>query len=296
MRWHLGRHRPGAAGCSAGRAGREAAAHAGRDAGAGRGHLCINRHKFRPPRPAYQPVAAPRQAELVPGEEAFGVRRDDAEQRVVVMPSVALRALRLAWDKIAPQGWNLFCAEWGARWGRLAMIDLDTELLEQRGRPLRERPLDDALELIRAQLEQDGWGQLTIDVTSPAAISRGAAIIRLDRSALAEAAGASAVPRCQAGEAGGAQRVDRALAVVVGRARRGAQARAAAGGVAGAGGGREAQARRAVDAGAGDDDRVGRGGRAEVAALADRLGVTGGEAEREERRERGAGEAGMHGR
>ncbi len=163
----------------------------------GRFYLCINRKKFRPPRPAYQPVAAPRQAELVPGEDALGVRRDDAEQRVVVMPSVALRALRLTWDKIAPQGWSLFSSEWGFRWGRLATIDLETELQEQRDRTLRELPLDEALGLIRAYLEQDGWGQATIDVTSPAATSRGAAIITLERSALAEASGASAAPRCQ---------------------------------------------------------------------------------------------------
>jgi len=162
----------------------------------GRYYLCINRLKFRPPRPAYQPVAAPRQAELVPGEDAFGVRRDDAEQRVVVMPAVALRALRLTWDKIAPQGWSLFSAEWGFRWGRLATIDIDTELQERRDLTLRDLPLDEALELIRAHIDQDGWGQVNIDVTSPTATSRGAAIITLERSALAEAAGASALPRC----------------------------------------------------------------------------------------------------
>lgn len=163
----------------------------------GRFYLCINRLRFRPPRPAYQPVAAPRQAELVPGEEALGVQRDDAEQRVVIVPSVALRALRLTWDKIAPQGWSLFAAEWGFRWGRLATIDLETALQEQRDRTLRELPLDEALSILRAYLEDDGWGQVTIDVTSPAATVRGAAILTIERSALAEAAGASAMPRCQ---------------------------------------------------------------------------------------------------
>lgn len=160
-------------------------------------YLCVNRTKFRPPRPSFQPVAAPRQAELTPGEDALGVQRDDADQRVVVLPSVALRALRLAWDKIAPQGWPLFSAEWGFRWGRLATIDLETALQEQRDRTLRDLPLDEALAIVCDHLEQDGWGHVTIDVTSPTATSRGAAIISLERSALAEAAGASAVPRCQ---------------------------------------------------------------------------------------------------
>ncbi len=164
---------------------------------AGRYYLCINRLRFRPPRPSYQDVAAPRLAELAPGEDAFGVRRDEVEQRVVVMPAVALHALRMAWDRIAPQGWSLFCSEWGARWGRLAVIDLETELMERLDRTLKDLPLDEALDLIQRHLEKDGWGRIVIDVTSPAAASRGVAIIQLERSALAEASGASAVPRCQ---------------------------------------------------------------------------------------------------
>jgi photoactive yellow protein len=163
----------------------------------GRFYLCINRLRFRPPRPAFAPVAAPRQADLVPGEDALGIRRDDGEQRVVVLPVAALRALRLTWDKIAPQGWSLFAAEWGLRWGRLAAIDLDAELLERRDRRLADLPLDEAMALVSAYLEQDGWGQVRIDVSSAAAVARGVAVITLERSALAEAAGASAEPRCQ---------------------------------------------------------------------------------------------------
>lgn len=165
----------------------------------GRPHIfiCINRFKFRPPRPEYAAVAAPRQAELVPGEDALGIRRDTAEQRVVVLPETALRALRMTWDRVAPEGWALFASEWGLRWGRLAVIDIETELQERRDTSLRELPLDEALALIRLHVERDGWGQLSIDVTSPDATTRGAAIITLERSALAEASGASALPRCQ---------------------------------------------------------------------------------------------------
>lgn len=168
-----------------------------RPATPGRFYLCINRLQFRPARPAFEAVAAPRQAELVPDEQALGIRRDDAEQRMVMMPAAALRALRLTWDRIAPQGWSLFTAEWGFRWGRLAVIDLETEMQEQRARSLRDLPLDEALDLVRGHIEREGWGRVTIDVTSSAAISRGAAIITIERSALAEAAGASALPRCQ---------------------------------------------------------------------------------------------------
>ncbi|MBC7974836.1 MAG: PAS domain-containing protein, partial [Myxococcales bacterium] len=163
----------------------------------GRYYLCINRLAYREPRPAYESVAAPRQAELVPDERAFGVQRDDNEQRVVVLPASALRALRLTWDRVAPQGWSLFASEWGLRWGRLAVMDLETELLEQRDLGLRDLPLDEALGVICARVEQDGWGQLSIDCTSPASTSRGAAMITIERSAIGEAAGASALPRCQ---------------------------------------------------------------------------------------------------
>ncbi len=160
-------------------------------------YVCINRLKFRPPRPAFADVAAPRQAELVPGEEALGIRRDDGEQRVVVLPVAALRALRLTWDKIAPQGWSLFASEWGLRWGRLAAIDIDAELLETRDARLPDLPIDEAIGLIHQYLEQDGWGQVRIDVTSPAAVARGVALISIERSAPAEASGASSEPRCQ---------------------------------------------------------------------------------------------------
>lgn len=159
--------------------------------------ICINRLQFGPARAAFAPVQAPRQSELAPDELSLGVKRDEAEQRVVILPEAALRALRLTWDKIAPEGWSLFAAEWGFRWGRLAVIDLETELLEQQGRTLSELPLEEALALIRAHVEHEGWGRLAIDVTSSAATSRGAAIIRIERSALAEASGASDSPRCQ---------------------------------------------------------------------------------------------------
>ncbi len=163
----------------------------------GQYYLCINRKVFRPARAGYEAVAAPRQAELVPDERAFGVQRDETDQRFVVMPSTALRALRLTWDKIAPQGWSLFAAEWGFRWGRLAVIDIETTLQERQARTLRDLPLDEALALVRAHIERDGWGRIAIDVTSSTASTRGAAIITLERSALAEAAGASEMPRCQ---------------------------------------------------------------------------------------------------
>jgi photoactive yellow protein len=163
----------------------------------GRFYLCVNRMSFRPARPAFEAVAAPRQAELVPDEAALGVLRDDAEQRLVMLPAAALRALRMTWDRIAPQGWALFASEWGFRWGRLAIIDLETEMMERHDRSLRDLPVEEALQILCLHIEKEGWGRLSIDVTSSAATARGAAIITIERSALAEAAGSSEMPRCQ---------------------------------------------------------------------------------------------------
>ncbi|HET9622944.1 MAG TPA: V4R domain-containing protein [Kofleriaceae bacterium] len=164
---------------------------------AGRFYLCINRLAYHAARPAFERVAAPRQAELAPDEQASGVQRDDNAQRVVVLPATALRALRLTWDRVAPQGWSLFAAEWGLRWGRLMVMDLETALMERFDHGLRELPIDDALETICKHIQQDGWGQVSIDCTSPAATSRGAAVITIERSAIGEASGASEMPRCQ---------------------------------------------------------------------------------------------------
>jgi photoactive yellow protein len=160
-------------------------------------YICVNRVRFLPARPEFARVAAPRQAELTPDEGAAGVRRDHAEQRVVELSAANLRGLRLAWDRVAPQGWSLFSSEWGFRWGRLAVIDVETEIIEQRDASLRDLPLDDALEVIGGYLRRQGWGVVDIDASSAAATARGAAVIYLEHSALAECAGGSTMPRCQ---------------------------------------------------------------------------------------------------
>ena len=168
-----------------------------RGATPGRTYLCINRVRFAAARPAFSAVAAPRQPELTPGDAALGIRRDHAEQRVVQLSAATLRGLRLAWDRVAPQGWSLFSYEWGFRWGRLAVIDLETELIEQSEQTLRDLPVEEALGAIAAYVSRQGWGVVEVDVSSAAAVAHGVAIIQLERSALAECAGASAMPRCQ---------------------------------------------------------------------------------------------------
>ena len=158
----------------------------------GRFYLLVNRRKFLPVRAEpFRP--APSQAELAPGEEKSGVARDAAEQRSVQVSPAFFGSMRATWDKVAPQGWPLFCGEWGQRWGRNAVVDLETEALEKLDRTLRELPMKTVVAMISEYLARQGWGQLGADF-SPA--KQGAFVLTLQRNALAESVGFSEVPRC----------------------------------------------------------------------------------------------------
>lgn len=157
----------------------------------GRFYLLINRRQFLPVRAEpFRP--APSQAELAPGEDKAGVARDSREQRSVQISPSFFASMRSTWDKVAPQGWPLFCGEWGHRWGRTAVVDLETEALEL-DRTLREMPMKGVIAMTSEYLARQGWGQLGADFTSA---KQGAFVLTLQRSALAEAIGFSEVPRC----------------------------------------------------------------------------------------------------
>ena len=158
----------------------------------GRFYLLVNRRKFMPVREeAFRP--APTQAELAPGEQQAGVARDKSEQRSVQVSASFFASMRGTWDKVAPQGWPLFCGEWGQRWGRNAVVDLETEALEKLDRSLRELPMRAVVTMTGEYLSRQGWGQLSADFS---AARQGAFVLTLQRNALAEAIGFSEVPRC----------------------------------------------------------------------------------------------------
>ena len=155
-------------------------------------YLLINRRQFLPVRvDAFRP--APLQNELAPGEAQRGVARDQSQQRTVQISPSFFSSMRRTWDKVAPKGWPLFCGEWGDRWGRVAVVDLETEALEKLDRTLRELPMKTVIELVAAYLARQGWGQLTADF---GAARQGAFVLTLERSALAESVGFSEDPRC----------------------------------------------------------------------------------------------------
>jgi photoactive yellow protein len=156
-------------------------------------YLLINRQKFLPVRETpFRP--APSQAELAPGEAQSGVARDANEQRSVQVSPAFFASMRATWDKVAPQGWPLFCGEWGHRWGRNAVVDLETEALQKLDRTLRELPMKTVIVMVADYLARQGWGQLAADFSSA---KQGAFVLTLSRSALAESVGFSEVPRCQ---------------------------------------------------------------------------------------------------
>lgn len=158
----------------------------------GRFYLMVNRRQFLPVRA--QPFRpAPTQAELAPGEAQRGVSRDASQQRTVAVTAPFFEAMRATWDRVAPKGWALFCAEWGVKWGRLAVIDLETEALERLDRTLREVPMKTVMTMVGGWLSRQGWGQVSADFTSA---RQGAFIMHLERGAFAESIGYSEVTRC----------------------------------------------------------------------------------------------------
>ena len=106
---------------------------------------------------------------------------------------IFFESLRTAFDKTS-HDWASFAEEWGHAWGRRAVVDLETEVLESFDRLLRELPMVTVAEVVAAYLRRHGWGQLTVDF-GPA--NRGVFLLRLQRNALAESLGPSASPRCQ---------------------------------------------------------------------------------------------------
>ncbi len=155
-------------------------------------YLLVNRRKFLPIRgEPFRP--APSQEDLAPGESKLGVARDAGQQRTVQISPAFFASMRATWDKVAPKGWPLFCGEWGHRWGRNAVVDLETEALEKLERTLRELSMKTVITMVAEYLSRQGWGQLSADFSRA---KQGSFVLTLQRSALAESVGFSETPRC----------------------------------------------------------------------------------------------------
>ena len=155
-------------------------------------YLCVTRKRLLPPRPegvAREPAV--QQKELAPDEPKQGVQRGAGEQRVVqVTPAFfeALLAMRARAD--VPRD---FLDAWGFAWGRLSVVEMEADALERFECVMRDLPMVTAAEFVSDHLRQRGWGRATFDF---ALAPRGALVVALERSPLAEIAGKTAGRRC----------------------------------------------------------------------------------------------------
>ncbi len=149
-------------------------------------YLLINRKRVGAPRPHFpRELQGALQRELAPDEGRQGVRRDALERRFLEVPAPFFGALRATCERLAPETFQLFSAEWGVQWGRRAAIDLEGLALETRGASLRDLPMREAAGFVAEYLAARGWGSPAFDF---AAAREGVLAVEIERSALAEAA------------------------------------------------------------------------------------------------------------
>jgi hypothetical protein len=144
----------------------------------------------RAPKDAREPAVA--QSALAPEEPKLGVQRDAGEQRVVQVSPVFFEAMLIASQQahVPPQ----FFEEWGFAWGRLAVVDLEAESLERFETLMRDLPMVTVAEFVSDHVRRKGWGRPTFDF---ALAARGAFVVDIERSVIAELPGRAATRRCE---------------------------------------------------------------------------------------------------
>ncbi len=156
--------------------------------------VLVNRQRFMPQREDLpEGFAAPLQAELEPGAPGQGVQRQDRQARVARLETSVFGALRAAFEVSSSEGYRAFTEAWGFQWGRLAVVDLETEASEQLDRTLRDLPMQEVLDRLGDWVERQGLGRLSGDFSLA---TQGAFLMNLERSAIAEGTGLSESPRC----------------------------------------------------------------------------------------------------
>lgn len=154
-------------------------------------YICINRRKSSPlSEDVPSEILAAAQSDLAPNETELGVLRDEDGRRRVRLSPIVFEALAHALDD---EHWATVCDGWGFSWGRLATVDIETEVILSLDSLLRDLPMSTAVDTVVRYLRREGWGQLTVDF-APA--RQGLMVLELERNALAEALGAATAPRC----------------------------------------------------------------------------------------------------
>lgn len=157
-------------------------------------YVGINRRKFLPRQKDVSPaIEAPLIGELEPEAEAAGVARDAQGRRRIEIDATMLEALFGTVARREKLGAAAMLREWGTAWGRLAVVDLETEALERLGKSLGELPMVAAMEILARYFQRQKLGRVSFDYEEAA---RGAIALRIERSAFAEvpaAAGCAAL-------------------------------------------------------------------------------------------------------
>ncbi len=154
-------------------------------------YICINRRKFMPRQKDVPPsIEAPLIGELEPDAAEVGVVRDSQGRRRIEVDMTMLSALVGTVGRREKLGAAAMLRDWGTAWGRLTVVDLETEALERLGKSLGELPMVAAMEIVAGHIHRQKLGRLSFDYELA---SRGAFALRIERSAFAEG---SAGPAC----------------------------------------------------------------------------------------------------
>ena len=153
-------------------------------------YATINRRKFLPrDESVAAALEAPSLVELEPEAEAAGVARDDRGRRRLELESPLLEALFATLRAGGLDQQPELLRSWGERWGRVALADMESEVLQAAGVALGERTMTQAMEVIAHYLSRQRLGRLRADFTHA---GRGAIVLQVERSIFAELGSAAA--------------------------------------------------------------------------------------------------------
>ena len=148
-------------------------------------YICVNRRKFLPRQRDVSPsIEAPLIAELEPEAERAGVFRDARARRNVELDATFVVAMLGALGRPDREGPVETLRAIGTRWGRYAVVDLETEALEGDARTLAELSMARAMEVLARFIQRQRIGRVTFDYADA---ERGFFSLGVERNVFAEA-------------------------------------------------------------------------------------------------------------
>jgi len=156
----------------------------GRAPGTARFYVCVNRKKFLPRlKNVSASIEAPLIAELEPDAALASVLRDEQGRRRLEIDPTLLQTLFASTSRRMAHEADTFLRDWGTAWGRVAVVDLETEMLQVREKLLGEVPMAEAMNALGAYLHRQRLGHLVLSFEHAA---HGALVLAVERSAFSE--------------------------------------------------------------------------------------------------------------